>query len=172
MQRILRPDLEAALGYFLNKVPDYSSTFGTDPKAAYTALAFAALLSLVGWQQLPKANGLRLLVTSQLVSTLLLVFMGLTEIKKDLISGIGTAATIIGLVAVLISSTRSPQYPAEVASKTSIFSWTLMVVLPGIGDAQKALLSIVFFLVLMLCFGTIAVIAFDDKKEVEMIISM
>lgn len=165
MQRILRPDIEYALHSVFDKVPDYASVFGKDPRAAYTALVAATLLSGIGWMQLPKPTGLRFFVASQFICTSLLTFMGIVDIKQDLVSVIATISTLIGLLATLITSPKGVQYPAEVAYWTSIFSWNLIVVLPGLSEPQKGLAGILFFMVLMVCLAVAVTSKLDGNKE-------
>jgi hypothetical protein len=165
MERLLRPDIEVALGSIFDNLPDYASVFGKDPRATYTVLSLATLLSGVGWIRLSNPSGLRYFITSQIVCTLLLISIGLLDIKKNFYIGTPVISALFATILLLLLSPKRIQYSAEVASWTSIFSWSLILFLPGIDETQLGFSVVPCFVVMMFSIATIVVSNLDDEKQ-------
>lgn len=138
MKRILRPHLQHCLDY-LQSIPDYEDFFNGNPNAAYTILALAASLALIGNFQIPKTKGLHYLFASQYLSTILLIFMAFKEIVYSPTKLICSCASVTGLsVMTFFPSTDHFEKSAEVAGFSTIFAWSLIPVLSFPQDTEGA----------------------------------
>lgn len=172
MKRILRPHLQYFLDY-LRSIPDYDGFFNDNPNAAYTILTLAASLALVGNFQLPKPRGLHLIVTSQLLASLLLVFMGFKDIAYSPIKLICSCASLVGLsTMVLFPSTDQFERSAEVVGFSIIYAWSGILVLSpawnmeGVSrDVIEAYLAgLVFIVLIIVAIAITQVVSGPDLK--------
>jgi hypothetical protein len=135
MQRILRPLSSNALEvihHIVDSVPDYADVFGSNPNAAHLALSFAAVLSIIGWSQIPKSNGLRQILASQFICIILLVFMGLKSLGP--LGWIISITATTGTACAVFDKAESFHKPATILGNTFLHTTSLMIVLPGLNE--------------------------------------
>lgn len=142
MQKVLRPHLEAASHWMLKSVdtlPDYADCFGESPRAAYTALVFASLLSVVGLLWLPQPIGLRCFKASELVAASLLCFMGLRHLTVQPLKLIQALASLLQMVLqVFFQSDALFAKPADVVGFSLFHTLSFVDSLPGLIETRES----------------------------------
>jgi hypothetical protein len=118
----------------LNKPPDYAEVFNDNPRAGFSVLVCVALLSALGWSQLPRQSGLRLLISSNLVVSILIKFTRCKRLIQEPPEAIASIVVVLGLLNLILLTEDGDPTASALASFSFISGWSIHIAFPGIQD--------------------------------------